>query len=76
MKLDAKHYSSRYTRTSATTNDGNGRQTATTETAQELLAYLYTVIRHDAAMVQVMDKALKARYGNADGYATTTSAAA
>ena len=32
------------------------------ETVQDLIAYLYSVVRDDEAMVRVMDRALKERY--------------
>ena len=32
------------------------------ETVQDLIAYLYSVVRDDEAMVRMMDRALKERY--------------
>ena len=64
MKPDSGNYLNRYRQTPAATQTGNGAPPERKESIHEFLAFLYSTVRHDAAIVRLLDRALKERYGD------------
>ena len=68
MEQNTTSFTDRYRNavTPPTADIANATATSpTTETVQDFVAYLYSVIRHDPSFVQLIDRALKERYDTA-----------